>query len=114
MEKQKQENLRENHRQIFKKNIFTLKNFNKILFLIIIVSGVYYIAGTNDLSIKGMALSDLKQERNRLVNSNNKLELQAMTLSSYDKISQRVGDLRMVAVGEINYINGVSEAVAKK
>ncbi len=97
-----------------RKNIFNFKNFNRLLLMMIIILGIYYIAGTNDLSIKGMALSDLKQERNKLADENNKLELQAMTLSSYNRISERISGLKMVAVGNIDYINGEIEAVAKK
>ncbi len=113
------ENFEENSAQksvnLFKrKNIISLKYFNKLLLFIIILLGVYYIAGTNDLAVKGIALSDLKQERNKLADENNKLELQAMTLSSYNRISERISGLKMVAVGNIDYINGEIEAVAKK
>lgn len=98
----------------FKKSIFNLKALNKILFVSIIVLGIFYVAGINDLSIQGFALSDLREQRNKLADENKKLELRAMTLSSYNVISGKVANLKMVAVGEIDYINDGKEAVAKR
>ncbi len=100
---------------IFKRSeIFNLKNFNKALALAIIILSVYYVAGMNDLAIKGFALSELKQQKNKLTEANNKLELDAMSISSYGKISERVAGLKMVAVGQVNYINASADSVAKR
>ncbi|MFA5359340.1 MAG: hypothetical protein WC349_00050 [Patescibacteria group bacterium] len=96
------------------KKIFNLKNFNKIVFFAIIVISVYYVAGVNDLSIKGFALTELRQEKNKLIEANNKLELNALNSSSYSNIKEKVVDLKMVAAGEISYLSSVTEAVAKK
>lgn len=94
--------------------LFNLRNFNKIIFLAIIILSIYYIAGVNDLAVKGFALSELKQQKDGLAESNNKLELEAMTLSSYGKISEKVAGLKMVAVGEISYLADKQGAMAKK
>lgn len=93
---------------------FSFEALNKIIVFAMIVLGIFYIAGTNDLSIKGFALNELKLERNKLADENNKLELQAMNLSSYNAITERVGNLKMVAVGSVDYISTATEAVAKK
>lgn len=100
--------------RFFKKSLLNLKILNKILFISLIVLGIFYIAGTNNLAIQGFTLSDLKEQRNKLSDENKKLELKAMTLSSYNIISGKIDNLKMVAVGEIDYINGGSETVAKK
>jgi len=97
-----------------KKNYFNLKALNKVLFVLIVFLVVYYIAGANDLMVKGIALSDLKAERDKLAKENNNLELTAMTLSSFGAVKERVSGLKMVAVGEVRYLNGAVEAVAKK
>ena len=94
--------------------LLNLKNFNKIIFFTIIILSVYYIAGVNDLAVKGFALSELKQQKDGLAEANNKLELEAMTLSSYGKISEKIAGLKMVAVGEISYLSANEGAVAKK
>ena len=78
-----------------KKNILNLKNINKALLFAIIILGVYFIAGTNDLTVKGFVLSDLKGQKNKLVEANNKLELNALTSSSYLNIKEKVSDLKM-------------------
>jgi len=96
------------------KKIFNLKNFNKIIFFVIIVMSVYYVAGVNDLSIKGFALSELKQQKNKLIEANNKLELNALNSSSYSNIKEKVSTLKMVAAGEISYLSSLTEVVAKK
>lgn len=103
-----------NNPSFFKKHFFSLKNFNKVLFAGLIVLGIFYVAGSNDLAIQGFALSDLKEQRNKLAEENKKLELKAMTLSSYSVISGKVEGLKMVAVGEIDYISAGSGIVAKK
>jgi len=97
-----------------KKNIFNLKNINKALLFVIIILGVYFIAGTNDLTIKGFALSDLKVQKNKLIEANNKLELNALTSSSYSNIKDKVSSLKMVAAGEVSYLIDGAGAVAKK
>ena len=97
-----------------KKNILNLKNINKALLFAIIILGVYFIAGTNDLTVKGFVLSDLKGQKNKLVEANNKLELNALTSSSYLNIKEKVSGLKMVAAGEISYITVGAGVVAKK
>ena len=103
-----------NQANFLKKNILNLTNFNKTLFILAIVLGVFYIAGANDLTIKGFALNDLKKQYGKIADENKKLELSAMALSSYSVVSQKIDNLKMVAVGEIDYINGGSEMVAVK
>ncbi|MDD4271425.1 MAG: hypothetical protein PHF50_01325 [Patescibacteria group bacterium] len=97
-----------------KKSIFNFRNANKALLLAIIILGVYYVAGTNDLAIKGFALSDLKVQKNKLVDANNKLELNALSLSSYSNIKEKVSGLKMVSAGEVSYLTAGVEMVAKK
>jgi len=97
-----------------KKSAFNLKNLNKALLFAIIILGIYYIAGTNDLTIKGFALSDLKAQKNKLVEANNKLEFNALISSSYSNIKEKVSNLKMVAVGEVSYLTAGVGVVAKK
>ena len=99
--------------KFFRKRIFNLKNFNRILFALAVILGVFYLASANDLAIKGFTLSDLKERRAKIANENKKLELKAMDLSSYNTINEKVAGLKMVAVCNIDYLNE-SAAVAKK
>ena len=101
-------------KKINSKQIFNLKNFNRAVFFIIIILSVYYIAGVNNLATKGFTLGDLKRQKNKLIEANNKLELTALTSSSYFNIKERISNLKMVAAGEVNYLIAGAEAVAKK
>lgn len=88
-----------------------LQKINKILFLLIIVTGVMYLIGTNDVSIKSFVLQQHKKEAMKLRNDNNDLELQTMSLSSYNNLSRRVEGMKLVKVDKIDYIN-INTAVA--
>jgi len=104
----------ENKKSFNWKRLFNLKNLNKAIFSVIIISLVYYVAGVNDLAIKGFALSELKQQKNKLVEANNKLELSALDSSAYSNIKNKVSSLNMVAAGEVSYITAGADMVAKK
>ena len=88
-----------------------LQKINRILFLLIIVTGVMYLIGTNDVSIKSYVLQQHKKEAMKLRNDNNDLELKTMSLSSYNNLSKRVDSLKLVKVDKIDYIN-MNTAVA--
>ena len=92
---------------------FSWKILNKVLGLAIIALGIFYLAGANDLAIKGFALNELKSRRDKLADENNKLELRAMALSSYGAVREKVKSLKMVAAGNVAYI-AAAEAVAVK
>lgn len=102
----------------FNKNInkrkINLMTVNKILFTLIIVAGVYYIAGINDLTVKGFKLQELKKEAIKLKDSNNILETEAMSLGSNGNLSERIKKLNMVAVGKVEYLSQTDSFVAMK
>lgn len=96
------------------KKKFKLGIFNKILFVLIIVCGVYYVTGANDLSAKSFKLQELKSKISNLDNENNNLDSKKMLLNSYNSINQRIAEFDMVAVGEIEYITMGAGVVAVK
>ncbi|MBA3046845.1 cell division protein FtsL [Patescibacteria group bacterium] len=96
------------------KRKFNLEIFNKILFILIIVCGVYYLTGTNDISVKSFKLQELKLKANSLNNENGNLNIRQMSLNSYSDVNQRVAELDMVAAGEMEYITMGAGAVAIK
>jgi cell division protein FtsB len=87
---------------------------NKFLFVVIFISGIYFVATINDLSIKGFVLQDLKKQVNNLSSENRNIELQIMELESFDSIAKRASDMKMVRVDKIDYISVVKENVAMK
>lgn len=97
-----------------KKLRINIKMFNKALFAVIIALFVYYIAGTNDLTVKGFKLQELKKMSKELGEQNNNLELQAMALGAYNNLGEKISKLDMVAVGKVEYISAADALVAKK
>lgn len=97
-----------------KKILVNLVVANKILFFFLLVGFIYYITGTNDLAVKGFELQELKKQVAEIDNNNKELELKVMSLSSYNKLTEKVQGLSMVPAGSISYVAKTNEAVAKK
>ena len=93
---------------------FILRMFNKILFLLIIAGGVYYVTCINDLSVKSFRMQELKSQASSLDNKHSELEAKIMFLNSYNNLSQKVETLNMVAIGEIDYIAGAGAVAIQK
>jgi len=104
----------ENRIEPSRNKLFNFRNLNKFLFIIIVAAGVYYLAGINDLTVKGFKLQEEKGKINLLKEENAVLELKTTGLESYNNLSERAKELKMVAVGEIDYITVQSSIVAKK
>jgi hypothetical protein len=87
---------------------------NKFLVIGSVMMIGYFIISVNSLATKGFALQKLRLESIALEDENKQLEMQSMKQSSYENISRRAGELRLVKVDKINYVNGGNETVAKK
>lgn len=87
---------------------------NKLMMVLIVVGGIYFIININSLSIKGFILRELKDKVVKLNNENKNIELKIMELESYKNLNQRAEGLEMVKVDKIDYIIVVDEAVAVK
>lgn len=101
-------------KQKLKRKIFSFKIFNKILFILIIASSVYYVKGINDLSVDGFRVQELKKDINTLSSENKECELKIADLESLNNLDEKIKKLNMVAAGEINYITSSIEVVAMK
>ncbi len=96
------------------KIFFKLKYLNQCLFVLAAILSVYYVAATNDLSIKGFELNGLKKRINELSRENENFKLQTMSMESYNNLNERIAELNMVAVDEIAYISAENQVVVKK
>lgn len=94
--------------------LFNFRNLNKFLFIIIVAVGVYYLSGINDLTVKGFKLQEEKGKINLLKEENAVLGLKVTNLESYNNLSERAKELKMVAAREIDYLTIQSGIVAKK
>ena len=86
----------------------------KFLFILIIVCGVYYLAGANDLTAKGFELKELKRQTNKLRSENKSLESEITSMGSYNSLNERVKVLGMVSAGSAQYISVKNETVAMR
>ncbi|MCK9438849.1 MAG: hypothetical protein WCY43_00125 [Patescibacteria group bacterium] len=96
-----------------RKNNF-LKGLNICLLFAIIVSGFYYLKSIDDLVNKNFELQSLKDKSILLEEENNNFEIMKSELESYESMSARIDDLKMVKVSGINYINAGDDSLAKK
>jgi len=91
-----------------------LKTFNICLFSIIFAFGFFYLINISDLTVKGFALREL---RNEVVNqASNKLENEETVnaLQSYYSVNTRAQQLAMVKADNIEYLSLSPAVVAKK
>ncbi|MBU0646849.1 cell division protein FtsL [Patescibacteria group bacterium] len=94
--------------------ITNLKIINLAILFIIIVSGVYYLIGTNDLTVKGFSQEKLREKNRQLAKENENLELSITSLSSYNNINSRIKNLKMVAVNNVDYLEVGVNVVARR
>ena len=66
------------------------------------------------MAVKGFKLSELKDQQSQLAKENQDLELKVMSLDSYNNITSRIKDLKMVAANEVVYLTAGAAMVAKK
>lgn len=109
--KQKQ---KKQKRFIKSKKTINFKKINFIIAALVVLSGIYYLIGVNDFSIKAFVLSEQRGKLSQLKGQNNELELKVMHLSSYNNLSKKIENLKMVKVDKIDYISGASAVAVNK
>ncbi|OGF28468.1 hypothetical protein A2331_05105 [Candidatus Falkowbacteria bacterium RIFOXYB2_FULL_34_18] len=87
---------------------------NKFIMAMILVCGIYFVVSANDLSIKGFVLQKLKLEVAEINKQNKEIKLKIMELESYDNITKKAEELKMVKVEKVDYILISPETVARK
>ena len=97
-----------------KERSFWLPGLSILLLIACFVSGIFYLVGMNNLTVKGFELKDLKNRVSVLAEENQDLQAKALHLQSYTALSPRLNDLEMVAVENILYLNPQAVVVAKK
>jgi len=101
----------------FKRKIssfFTLANLNIVLIIGFASICISYLVVSNQLVSRGFAVNDVKTKFEELEKSNRDLELTAMNLESYSYINEKVAELGMINIGEVEYIEASSEVVAMR
>ena len=91
-----------------------LKTLNVCLFSTIFIFGFLYLINISDLTVKGFALRELRNEVSN--QSSDKLENEETVnaLQSYYSVNARAQQLAMVKADNIEYLSLSSAVVAKK
>lgn len=97
-----------------KRNILSWKLINRAILCLAVLSGLCYIVTINDLAVKGIVLEELRKESMEQNGLTADYELSIMKMESYENISKRAKDMKMVKVDKIDYITINNEGVAKK
>jgi hypothetical protein len=83
---------------------FNIKTLNILLVAVIVVGGLYYVTGINDLVVKGFILQELKTKVALLQEKNQNLNAETASLKSYNNLAKRITGLNMVAVDNVDYL----------
>ncbi|MFA7364739.1 MAG: hypothetical protein WCZ12_00030 [Patescibacteria group bacterium] len=97
-----------------RKRLNFINGLNICLVFAIILSGFYYLKSVDDLVNKNFELQSLKEETSLLSEEISSLESVKNSLESYENINNRIKDLKMVKVTDINYIIINDNSLAKK
>ena len=90
------------------KKSLNFKLINRVLLVLVSIGIVYYVAGTNDLVVKGFDLQSLKKHSSSLEREHKDFDTYATSLKSYNNLQKRVEKLGMIEAGGVDYIRGKS------
>ncbi|MFA6995038.1 MAG: hypothetical protein WC249_01360 [Patescibacteria group bacterium] len=93
---------------------FNLKYFNAVLFASLAGLGVFYLVLINDLTVHGFLLQKLNSQEANLVSINMSNQEQVNMAQSYLSLKDRLQNLNLVAVDNVEYLSVHDLAVAKK
>ena len=93
---------------------FNVHTVNACLIVIAFIASVSYLLLSNNLISQGFALNEARNKVSALTKENRELELEAMSLGSYENINEKISQLGMVDVGKVDYIELKTEGVARR
>ncbi len=96
-----------------KRKTVDFKFVNGLLLVLISISIVYYVAGINDLVVKGFELQELRSHSESLSNENKNYNNYVTSLKSYNNLEKRIERLGMVETGEVDYIRKQSAVAVR-
>lgn len=97
-----------------KRQSFNLKYFNAALFISLAGLGVFYLVLINDLTVRGFSLQNLNSRAAKLASINMSNQEQVNVAQSYLSLKDRLQNLNLVAVDNVEYLSAHDLTVAKK
>ena len=92
----------------------SLKKVNVCLLALTAGVFAFYLVNISDLTVQGFVLRDLKTQVSTLAGTVAENEAAVGATQSYGALSGRVQKLRMVAVGDVEYLSVAPATVARK
>ncbi len=87
---------------------------NATIVVCLAFSLIYYIAGVNDLMVKGFDLKKLKTEVRALALENDNYQSEVVAKKSLYNLETQVEKMNLVAISDVTYITVSDTIVAKK
>lgn len=87
---------------------------NFCLVMLLFLGGMYFLKSIDDLMMRSVELDQLKSRLEVLQLENKEKQAEKNYLESYENISSRLRDLRMVKISNIDYIKIGEDPLAKK
>jgi cell division protein FtsB len=109
-----QKNYIQQKSRVSKKKSKLLTWINASIVVCLAFSLVYYVAGINDLTVKGFDLQEKKVQVRALALESENYQDIAIAKESLTNMESRINDLDLVAVDNITYITVGDTTVAKK
>mgnify|MGYP001765051450 CR=1 FL=1 len=94
--------------------IFNVRFLTIFVVALIVISGSLYVVRMNRVLVKNFKIQDLKKQAESISAENRDLELRTIALGSYDRLNEKIQDLRLVPIEEIDYITLKNGIIAKK
>jgi len=91
-----------------------LRYLNGALFASLGVLGAFYLVNISHLTVQGFVLRDLKSRASELASVNTEQEEAVNLAQSYNALEARTPELKMVAIGDVEYLAADNLAVAKR
>ena len=109
---QKKVTLREKKEKVRKFIVST--SFRVMLVVFIAFFGFLYVWQTNSVSTKGYAITDIEGQIRELNRENRSLQVKIAKNRSMQSIEERLDDMNLVAVNDIDYLTDVGNTVAQR
>ncbi len=84
------------------------------LLTIVVLFGILYIVETNSVSTKGYEISDLERRLETLQQEHQRLTVEIAGYRSMKSIEERVKGMNLVSATDVQYVNVVGTAVARR
>jgi len=103
-----------NNNEVKIKNNFSFSKIKMLAIVLCLFVAVIYLAIINTSAVKGYEIKKVEQKIEELKKENKQLQIQEAELNSFYNIKDNIGNLNMVEVKDVVYIDDNEGAVALK